>query len=194
MSVTSLIAKLTSVGPVGVFVIFLLPWGPGAPAGILLARKEGMSPALMIVLYVLSDVVTAILLEPLIRLLRSRGDRSLIGRKILATFNRLGSVTRLSSGRLGLPFGLFTFTFATDFFSASVVSTGIPLGRLVAWTCIIAGDVLWFLIILLAMLGIAAFLPDDRVLFIATMVLGFALPPLLRKILRQGQTAGDAPR
>lgn len=187
MGLPAAIARITAAGPVGVFVVFLLPWGPGAPAGIVLARKEGLSWLLVIALYVLSDVVTAIILEPLVRLLRSRGDRSPIGRKILETFNRLGAITQVSSGRFGLPLGLFTFTFATDFFSASIVSTGLPIRRVFAWVCIIAGDVTWFLIILLATLGIASFLSDDRILFVATMILGFALPPLMRRILRQRQ-------
>jgi hypothetical protein len=193
MNLPAIISRLTSAGPVGVFVVFLLPWGPGAPAGILLARKEGMSPLLIVVLYVLSDVVTAIILEPLVQLLRTRGGRSKVGKNILDTFNRLGSITQVSTGRFGLPLGLFTFTFATDFFTASVASTGIPMQRVLAWICIIAGDVLWFLIILLATLGIASFLSDDRILFVATMLIGFALPPLMRRILRQRQSATNPP-
>jgi len=191
MDFTAVLARLTASGPLGVFVVFILPWGPGAPAGIILARKEGLSPLLIVLLYVLSDVVTAIILEPLVRLLRSRGSRSEVGRRILDSFNRLGSITQVTSGRLGLPLGLFTFTFATDFFTASIASTGLPLRRIFAWVCIIAGDVVWFLIILLASLGIAAFLSDDRILFVGTMVIGFALPPLLRRVFGRRQAVNS---
>ncbi len=194
MSLPAIVARLTSTGPVGVFVIFLVPWGPGAPAGIVLARREGLSPLLILLLYVLSDVVTAIILEPVVRLLRSRGSRSRIGSLILDSFNRLGSITQVTSGRFGLPLGLLTFTFATDFFTASIVSTGISMGRVLAWICIICGDVAWFVIILLATLGIASFLSDDRILFVATLLLGFTLPPLVRRIFARRSPASSLPR
>src|SRR2546427_8821172 len=94
-----------------VFLLFLIPWGPGAAAGIVLAKKDGIPLGATIALYVLSDVVTAIILDPLVRLLHRRGERSPVGRKILETVGRLGSVTQVTSGRLGLPLGLFVFTF-----------------------------------------------------------------------------------
>ncbi|HVB96154.1 MAG TPA: hypothetical protein VNG11_00340 [Chloroflexota bacterium] len=182
MSLSYLPAFFTS-GPIAVFVVFLLPWGPGAPVGIVLARKDGVSPALTILLYVLSDVVTAFILDPLVRQLQSRGERSEFGRRLLGSFNKLGRLTQVSSGRFGLPFSLFIFTFATDFFTASVVSLGLPLGRVVAWLAIIAGDVIWFLIIFAASIGFASFLSDDRVLFIATMAFGLIVPALIRRLV-----------
>jgi hypothetical protein len=177
-----------------VFLVFLLPWGPGAAAGIVLAKKDGLPVGVTIGLYVLSDVVTAFILDPLVRLLHDRGQRSPVGRKILATVGRFGSITQVTSGRFGLPLGLFVFTFATDFFTAAIISAGLALSRVIAWVCIIAGDVLWFLIIFLASIGIAAFLSDDRILFVATMVLGFALPPLIRRILPKPRAPASSPR
>ncbi len=180
-----LIAQKLSAGPLAVFLIFLLPWGPGAPAGIVLARKDGLSPALTIILYVLSDVVTAFVLDPVIRIIQDRGERSRFGRRILDNFNRLGSITQFSSGRLGLPFSLFIFTFATDFFTASIVSLGLPMRRLIAWIAIIAGDVVWFLIIFAASIGFASFLSDDRLFFVATMAFGLLVPALIRRLVGQ---------
>ncbi len=182
-------AAINASGELTVFLVFLAPFGPGAPAGIVLARSHGLSAGTTIWLYVLGDVLTAVVLEPLIRLLRSRGERSPVGQRVLRAFERLGSVTQVSAGRLGLPLGLYVFTFATDFYSAGVISTGLALSRVVAWICIIAGDVTWFLIIFLASIGIASFLSDDRILFIATLVIGFALPPLVRRLMSHGQPA-----
>jgi hypothetical protein len=188
---STLFARLVSSGPVGVFLIFLLPWGPGAPAGIVLARREGLSPLLILGLYALSDVVTAVVLEPIVHLIRQYGGRTGLGRRLLSGLARVGTVTRLTSGRLGLPLGLATFTFVTDFFTASITSTALPLGRILAWACIIIGDVAWFVIILLASLGIAAFLSDDRLLFAATLVIGLALPPLVRRLASRRDTANE---
>lgn len=166
-----------------VFLLFLVPWGAGPVAGIVLARKDGLPIPFTIGLYLLADVVTAIVLEPLVQLLRRQGTRTTFGRRILESVGKLGSVTQVTSGRLGMPLGLYTFCFATDFFTSAIVSTGLPMRRMIAWIAIIAGDVTWFLILFLASLGIASFLSDDRVLFVFTLVLGFALPPLLRRVL-----------
>ncbi|HEX5415404.1 MAG TPA: hypothetical protein VFZ25_07045 [Chloroflexota bacterium] len=166
-----------------VFILFLIPWGAGPLAGIVLAHQDGLPIPLTIGLYVLSDAITAVILEPLVQLVQRHGTRSAIGRRILDGVGKLGSVTQVTAGRFGMPLGLYTFCFATDFFTSAIVSTGLPMRRLTAWVAIIAGDVTWFLILFIASLGIASFLSDDRILFVVTLALGFALPPLMRRVL-----------
>jgi hypothetical protein len=183
MSLPDLWGALLRSGPIAVFLIFLSPFGPGAVAGIVLARSQGLAPGTTIGLYVLSDVVTAAILEPLVQRFRRWAHHSPIGQKLLASFARVASLTQVAGGRYGLPIGLFICTFATDFFTAAIISTGLALARLVAWTCIIAGDVLWFLIIFLASVSLAAFLSDNRILFVVTLIVGFGLPYLMRKLL-----------
>lgn len=194
MTVFEVARHVLSAGWFQVLLVFLLPWGPGAVAGILLARKYALSAGMTIALYVLSDIITAIILEPLVQQLRTRGERSKIGRTILQSVGRVGSFTQVTSGRFGLPLGLFIFTFATDFFTAAIVSTGLAIQRVIAWIAIIVGDVVWFLILFLATIGIASFLSDDRIIFIATMVLGFALPPLMRRLIERRRAPAGDPR
>lgn len=194
MAVLQTIQHLVASGWFQVFMLFLLPWGPGAAAGIILARKVGLSLGLILGLYVLSDVVTAIILEPLVQQLRARGEKSRVGKALLSSVERLGTMTRVAEGRFGLPLSLFVFTFATDFFTAAIVSTGLVMWRVVAWTSIILGDVTWFVILLLATIGIASFLSDDRVLFVVTMALGLALPPLIRRLFARRREPAPGPR
>lgn len=194
MTIVESLRHLVASGWFQVLLLFLLPWGPGPAAGIVLARKVGLSIGLDIALYVLSDVITAFVLEPIVQQLRRRGQQSKVGRAILSSVERLGTMTQVAEGPLGPPMSLFVFTFATDFFTASIVSTGLTMARIIAWISIIAGDVLWFLIILLAAIGIASFLSDDRVLFVVTMVLGFALPPLIRRLLGRRPVPTSGPR
>lgn len=183
MGLPDLWDALTRSGPIAVFLIFLSPFGPGAVAGIVLARSQGLAPSITIGLYVFSDVVTAAILEPLVRRFRRWAQRSPIGQKMLTSFGRVASLTQVVGGRYGLPIGLFICTFATDFFTAAIVSTGLAMSRLLAWSCIIAGDVLWFLIIFLASLSVAAFLSDNRILFVVTLVIGFGVPYVIRRLL-----------
>jgi hypothetical protein len=177
-------ASLTAAsGPLAVFLLFLSPISPGAIAGILLARAYGLSASLTIALYLASDIVTAAVLDPVLVRLTQRAHRSAFGERFLATFRQVGTLTQVTPGRFGLPVGLFVCTFATDFFTAAIISMGLALSRIVAWTSIIAGDFSWFLIIYLASAGLASFLSDNRIIFILSLVLGLGLPWLIRRLL-----------
>src|SRR5919197_385442 len=68
-------------GAWGAFLLFLLPIGGGIPAGVLMARAGGVSPLVTALLYLVSDVIFAFLIEPLLILARRLGQRfGLIGR------------------------------------------------------------------------------------------------------------------
>ena len=58
-----------------VFMLFLLPVGGGIPAGVLLARANGLSWPLTAGLYFVSDVVLAVAFEPVLRLLAALGRK-----------------------------------------------------------------------------------------------------------------------
>lgn len=193
--------QLVTAGWFQVFMVFLLPWGPGALAGMILAQTNGLPPVTTIGLYVLSDVVTAAIFEPLAQQIRARGSQSMFGRIFLANVEQMGSMTQFGSGRFSGPISLFVFTFLTDFFTAAIVSTGLSLARLVAWATIIAGDVLWFLIIFLGMIVLfaatdaASFLSHNNLAFLAVMtVVAFTLPPLVRRLLGRRQAPAPGPR
>jgi hypothetical protein len=186
-------ALIQTSGPVAVFLVFLSPISPGAIAGILLARADGLSAPLTIALYLASDIVQAAIFEPILTQLTRRANRSPFGQRFLATFRQVGSLTQMSTGRIGLPVSLFVCTFATDFFTAAIVSLGLTLSRVMAWTCIIAGDFSWFLIIFYASAGLASFLTDNRILFVASLVLGLVLPWLIRRLLRPRLTPSSSP-
>jgi hypothetical protein len=53
-----------------VFLIFATQIGAGIPLGVLRARDAGLAPVITSLLYVASDVVLAITMEPLLGLLR----------------------------------------------------------------------------------------------------------------------------
>jgi hypothetical protein len=58
-----------------VFMLFLLPVGGGIPAGVLLARANGLSWPVTAGLYFVSDVVLAVAFEPVLRLLAALGRK-----------------------------------------------------------------------------------------------------------------------
>jgi hypothetical protein len=58
-----------------VYMLFLLPVGSGIPAGVLLARANGLSWPVTAGLYFVSDVVLAVAFEPVLRLLAALGRK-----------------------------------------------------------------------------------------------------------------------
>jgi len=99
-------------GAWGAFLLFLIPVGGGIPAGVLLARAGGVSPPMMAVLYFLSDVVLAFVLEPFIRLLLALGRwvpvLAQLGRRLGAALQRAGGTATAARGPLGLVLVSFT--------------------------------------------------------------------------------------
>src|SRR6476659_8927852 len=58
-----------------VYMLFLLPVGSGIPAGVLLARANGLSWPVTAGLYFVSDVALAVAFEPVLRLLAALGRK-----------------------------------------------------------------------------------------------------------------------
>src|SRR5262249_45487274 len=54
-------------GPLGAFSLFCAPIGGGTPAGAPMPPPAGVSPAIMAVLYFVSDIVLAVTFEPFVR-------------------------------------------------------------------------------------------------------------------------------
>jgi hypothetical protein len=181
-------AFVSANAPLAVFLIFLSPISPGAIAGILLARAAGLSPVVTIGLYIASDFCEALILDPILVRLTRRAHRSAFGTRFLEGFHRVGALAEVVPGRFGQPVGLFICTFATDFLTAAVISLGLRVSRLVAWGCIIAGDVVWFLIIFLASASLASLLTDNRIVIVVTLVLGIGLPWLVRRLIQPRPT------
>lgn len=185
---------VTIPGWLQVFLLFFLPlpWNPGPAAGIVLARSYGLSTGFTIGLYVASDVALALIFEPLARLVRHRLQFSVFGALLLETYGRFGRWAEAAAGRLGLPFAMLILSFITDLFTAALISIGLPINRLVAWAAIITGDLLSFLILFLASVGIATYLTDNHwVLFGATFVLSGVIAIIFQRLaLRRREPVG----
>ncbi len=167
-----------------VLMLFFLPWGPGAPARILVARQTGLGPVATTALYLLSDVLTAFVLEPLAQW---AGQQSSRWPRLAAAFRRLGQVSggvaaQLFPGRAGVAAGLALFSFTTDLYTAGIASRAVPAHRALAWVAVIAGDMAWFLIILATTLGLTRLIPDDRLVFGGVLLIGLAASALAKRL------------
>src|SRR5581483_4861872 len=113
-----------------VFLLFWSPVGPGIPAGVVLARHAGLSPAVTFGLYGLTDLLGAVVCNPIFALLR-RASRYVpplqwLGRHLLrlAMFGtRLPRAEDLRPGGQLAPalFRIGTIGFGVDVYSAGMV-------------------------------------------------------------------------
>jgi hypothetical protein len=194
-----------------VFALFWSPVGPGIPAGVLLARHAGLPPLATFGLYTLSDVLGALISHPTFVLVRRVGGRVPILRRLGGGFLKLaliGSGTSAVSPpppepdsppgapRAALPtlFRIGTVGFGVDVYTAGMLVAGLPVPRLAGWGAAIAGDLVWFALLLGTSLATAAVVDDDRVVGIVVLVAMVVIPVVARRIFPALRTGAPPPR
>ena len=177
-------------GPVMlVFALFWTPIGPGIPAGVLLARHVPLPPIVTFGLYALSDVLAALVVHPLFTFLRKYGRRvkaiHWLGRRFLGVV-MLGLPRSRESHhgtRLApMLFRVATVGFGADVYIGGLVATGMPVPRLAGWLSAIAGDLVWFALLLATSVAAASVADDDRFVGIVVLVAMVAIPQIAKRI------------
>jgi hypothetical protein len=175
-----------------VFALFWSPVGPGIPAGVLLARHIPLNPALTFTLYTMSDVFSAFVFGPLFALLRRHGRRvpiiRRVGRKLLSiatTGVRVPRAADIDAGRghtAPTLFRIATVGFGVDVYTAGALASGLPVPRVAGWASAIAGDLVWFALLLGASIGTAWFVDDDRVITLVVVLAMIVIPRIARRL------------
>jgi hypothetical protein len=169
-----------------VLALFFAPVGPGIPAGVLLARHAALSPVVTFGLYALSDVAAASVCHPVFRALRRHGHRvrplRWLGRRVLA----LAMVGVSPPERAGVAPALSriaTVGFGVDVYTAGMLAATLPVPRIPAWASAIAGDLVWFALLLGTSMAAAGIADDDRFIAAVMLVAMLVLPRLARRIV-----------
>ncbi len=187
-----------------VFALFWSPVGPGIPAGVLLARHIPLHPAFTFLLYTASDVLGAAVCHPLFGMLRRAARRvpalEWLGTRMirLAMFGaRMPRPADIETGTGAGPalFRIATVGFGVDVYTAGMLVNGLRVPRLLGWASAIAGDLVWFALLLATSLAAAAIVDDDRVVGGVVLLAMLVIPPLARRIfpaLRHEPRPADA--
>lgn len=169
-------------GPLGTFLLFMLPIGPTKVAGILFGRDAGLIPPAILGLYVLKDLATACYVEPLVRLALKLGPRYAWARSLGPQVRALAERTQLGESRPAQMVSLVILSMAAGFMTAGASLPLARVGRLPGWAAIVLGDALWFSAILATTLGLASVLPDERMVFGIVVVLWLVVRPLTKRL------------
>ena len=166
-----------------VLMLFLIPVGGGIPAGVLLARDHGLGWPAMEGLYLVSDVILALLFEPVLRLLIAAG------RAIPALARATGalrSAMRRTAAQYGGggagPFALVMIAFGVDPMTGRAAAAAAGHGFVSGWSFAITGDMLYFTVIMVATLRLNAVLGDPNRTMAAILAAMILLPVLVRRL------------
>lgn len=174
-----------------VLMLFLLPFGGGIPAGVLLAQAKGLPWPVTAGLYLLSDVLLALALEPLLWLLVRLGSRVPV--LVQATLIMKAAMARslaLFTGTGAGPVALVLVAFGLDPMSGRAAALAAGHGFLAGWAFAIAGDMLYYGAVALTTLKLNTLIRDPATT-VALVLTAMVAVPLAVGILR---ARGTAPR
>lgn len=166
----------------GVLTLFLIPFGGGIPAGVLLAQTRGIAWPITSALYFASDVILAFLFEPLLALTAAAGRRI---PKLGLALETMRVATRRSAEKYGIgagPLTLVLIAFGIDPMTGRAAAAAAGHGFLAGWAIAIAGDMMYFALIMFATLELSAYFGNPELAAAAVMFGMFLVPPLFRKL------------
>jgi hypothetical protein len=167
-------------------MLFLIPFGGGIPAGVLLAQKYSLPWPAMMVLYFISDVILACVLEPVIKLVIALGrTRPRLGLVAAAMRESLGQTAALY-GSAGGPFTLVMIAFGVEPMTGRAAAAFAGHGFVSGWTLAITGDMLTFTVLMVSTLWLKSVLGDGTRTMIAVFVLMAVVPLLFRRWRERG--------
>jgi hypothetical protein len=166
-----------------VLMFFLIPFGGGIPAGVLLARKHGLGWPVMMGLYLVSDVILAFLFEPVLRLVAA------VGRRIPRVARAADAVRRAMDrsaayyGGVGAgPLTLVMISFGVDPMTGRTAAAAAGHGFASGWAIAIAGDMISFTVLMAATLRLNALLGSANRTMAAVLAAMIAVSLLLRRL------------
>jgi uncharacterized membrane protein len=168
-----------------VLVLFLVPIGGGIPGGVLLAKNYGFAWPVMMFLYFISDVILAIVFEPLLLLFIAAGKR-------ISSLARLGEAFKLALkkttehyGNSTGPFALILIAFGVDPMTGRAVAVAAGHGFIVGWMIAIAGDMLYFTLLMVSTLWLNNILGDGTWTTLIILALMILVPIIIRRFRKE---------
>jgi len=170
-----------------VLMLFLIPVGGGIPAGVLYARAHGIPWLETSALYLVSDVILALLFEPLMLLVIAAGRKVPFLARLAWAFKM--ATLRLTAQYSGAgPFALIMIAFGVDPMTGRAAAAAAGHGFVSGWAIAIAGDMLYFWVVMVSTLELSAYLGSpDRAMWI--VLAGMLLLPVAIRRSKAAYTA-----
>ena len=165
----------------GAFLLFLVPIGGGIPLGVLMARDAGVSLPMMALMYFVSDIFMAVTHEPFFWLLGWLASVVPAVGKVRDFFARASSGAGLRDGGGRGPLGLILFSFTVDPVSGRGAAAAAGHGFVMGWAFAIAGDMIYFGVLMAATLWLSGVLGDERMTVGVVLISIWVLSMVIRR-------------
>jgi len=168
---------------ISVLKLFVIPVGGGIPAGVMLAQAQGVAWPVTAVLYLMSDILLAVVFEPVLLLI------AVVCVKVsfLARFGALlkeataRSVSYFSATGAG-PLSLIMIAFGADPMTGRASALAAGHGFVAGWAFAIAGDMLYFAVIAITTLRLNTYIHDPNTTMLIVLAAMLLVPVLIRRI------------
>lgn len=163
-------------------MLFLIPVGGGIPGGVLLAKAKNIPWPFMMVIYFVSDVILAFAFEPLMKILIFIGKQIPIVMRIIEFFRQS---TKKSAARYGghpSVLKLIGVSFVIDPMTGRAAAHMAGHGFVGGWLIAIAGDMIYFSIVMVSTLWMRSVLGDGTAAMLVILVLMIGIPAIVKKI------------
>lgn len=166
-----------------VLLLFLIPVGGGIPAGVLLAASTGIAWPVTAGLYLISDIILALVLEPILYLSVRLGRR-------VPFLARFGAAMKLAMEKTTPKFGgsgagpcaLIAVAFGVDPMTGLTAALAAGHGPVAGWAFAIAGDMIYYAVIAASTLGLNAYLKNPDMAVATILVAMVAVPHVIRRV------------
>jgi len=178
-----------------VLLVYLIPFGGGIPAGCLLAQSRGIEWPMMTLLYFISDIILAFTFEPLMLLFIHLGKRNELLSRIGAIMKMTVQKTIEHYGHSSGIFALIMFAFGVDPMTGRAAAVAAGHGFVVGWMIAIAGDMMYFALLMVSTLWVNSVVGNEKVTFFIILALMIFIPQIFKKIQNKFQkpTSGEIP-
>jgi len=171
-----------------VFLLFAIPVGGGIPAGVLLAKKYGIDWITMSALYFISDIMLAILFEPMMLVFIAFAKRSPFLTKLREAFQHSTNRTIASYGTSPGPLMLVMIAFGVDPMTGRAAAKAAGHGFITGWAIAITGDMFFFGVIAVSTLCLNSVLGDGTWTAVIIMLAMLGIPALIKRIRKNKLT------
>lgn len=166
----------------GVLSLFLIPVGGGIPAGVLLASKQGISWPVMSALYFVSDVILAVVFEPLMLGVIAVGRRIPAVARAAEAVRESTAKTAAKYGGPGVgPFALILVAFGVDPMTGRAAAHAAGHGFIAGWAIAITGDMFYFWVVALATLKLNRWIGNPEATMAAVLFMMIMIPALIKR-------------
>lgn len=167
-----------------VLVLFLIPWGGGIPAGVLLAKKYAIHWPIIMALYFVSDVILACMFEPVLKVIIFFGGRISFFQRFAEAFRQAMKKTLAYYGTSSSFWALVVVALGTDPMTGRAAAVSAGYGFVGGWAVAITGDMIYFTILMVCTLWLSSVLGDGTGVMIVILLLMIVAPHMIRKLKR----------